>query len=82
MEKGQLNELLGIIINEERKLITAKDDYKAVREAAFETYEASPEEMKHATLVAKAIIKENLDEVGSAAEALSSMAEMAKGAQE
>lgn len=81
MEKAQLNELLGLIIKAERDMIDAKDDYKAIREAAFETYEATPEDMKHVTLIAKAIIKQNLDEVGSAAEALAEMAEMAKGAE-
>jgi len=78
MEKGQVKEVLETVVESLRQLEDAKKDSKAMIDAAFETYECSPSSIKAIMLVAKAQVKDNLDEVEKATDELASIIELVK----
>ena len=78
MDTEQAREVIDIVVSAELTLDQAKADYKAVTDAAFETYDMTPDQIKAAKATAKAIIKRKLEEVEEQAAELSSMIEVAK----
>jgi hypothetical protein len=79
----QINELivtecLPIILNAEFELAKAKEDYKTVTDAAFETYECTPNEIKAVKAIAKAQLAEKVRDIWAAANTLTEMIEAAR----
>lgn len=78
MDQTQMKECLNIVVQAERDMDQAKEDYKATTDSAFETYELTPDQIKAVKQVAKAMLKNKMDDVESKANELLNMIEMVK----
>lgn len=78
MTSEQAKEALAIIIQAERDMQQAKDDYKATVDSAIETYELTPDEANAAKQVAKAMLKDKVGDVEDKATTLLEMVDLVK----
>ena len=78
MEQSQIKECLDIIINAERDLAQAKEDYKLTVTSAFETYELDGDQVAAIKTVAKAMLKDKVASVEDAANTLLATIEVVK----
>lgn len=78
MNETQMKECLDIVIQAERDLDQAKEDYKATTDSAFETYELTPDQIKAVKQVAKAMLKNKLEDLDAKASELVQMIEVVK----
>ena len=78
MDATQLKECLDIVVQAERDLAQAKDDYKDVTDSAFDTYECTGNEIKAIKTVAKALLKNNVDGIDESTSALMEVIEAVK----
>lgn len=76
MEKSQIEECLRIVTDALLDLEQAKADYKVKTDSAFETYELSPMAIKAITQIAKAKIKDKVEDVKRMSDELSAMLEL------
>ena len=78
MNETQLKECLNIVVQDERDLDQAKEDYKATTDAAFETYECTPDQIKAIKKVAKALLKNKVNGIDEETSALMEVIEAVK----
>lgn len=78
MEEQQLKECLNIVVQAERDLNQAKDDYKVTTDSAFETYECTPDQISAIKKVAKALLKDKVNSIDEATSALMEVIEAVK----
>ena len=78
MNDTQLKECLNIVVQAERDLAQAKDDYKVTTDSAFETYECTPDQIKAIKKVAKALLKNKVNGIDEETSALMEVIEAVK----
>jgi len=78
MDESQMKECLNIVVQAERDLDHAKEDYKATTDSAFETYELTPDQINAVKQVAKAMLKNKLESLDGKATELSTMIDLVK----
>ena len=78
MNETQLKECLDIVVQAERDLDQAKEDYKVTTDGAFETYECTPDQIKAIKKVAKALLKDKVNSIDEATSALMEVIEAVK----
>jgi len=78
VNQEQAKEALDIIIQAERDLDQAKEDYKATVESAVETYELTPDQAKAAKQVAKAMLKDKVGDIEDKATTLLELVDVVK----
>ena len=78
MNQDQMKECLNIVVQAERDLQQAKEDYKVTVESAFETYELTGDQEKAVKTVAKAMLANKVDAIDEAANTLISVVELVK----
>ena len=78
MDATQLKECLNIVVQAERDLDQAKEDYKATTDAAFDTYECTPDQTKAIKKVAKALLRDKVDGIDEETAALMEVIEAVK----
>jgi hypothetical protein len=78
VNETQLKECLDIVVQAEREMEAAKEDYKATTDAAFETYECTPDQIKAIKKVAKALLKDKVNGIDEETAALMEVIEAVK----
>lgn len=78
MDETQLKECLNIVVQAERDLYQAKEDYKVTTDAAFDTYECTPDQIKAIKKVAKALLKNKVNGIDEETSALMEVIEAVK----
>ena len=78
MNETQLKECLNIVVQDERDLDQAKEDYKDTTDSAFDTYECTPDQIKAIKKVAKALLKNKVNGIDEETSALMEVIEAVK----
>ena len=71
-------EAINIIVQAERDLAQAKEDYNATVDSAVETYELTPDEAKAVKQVAKALLANKVEDVEGKATVLLEVVDLVK----
>ena len=78
MDQSQIKECLAVVVQAERDLAQAKEDYKATTTSAFETYELTGNQVKAIKAVANAMLKDKVASIEDAASELLATIELVK----